>query len=159
MTEEIVRVEAISKEFLGVTALSNVNLRLNKGEIHGLVGENGAGKSTLINILAGAFRPSSGSLFISGKPVLEFQPSVAQSLGISVVYQETVLVPDFTAEENIWLGREDSRNLMIDKAGQKENRGIMRRIWNQRSLIRSDVILSRRGKKTRGNSPRLEHEC
>ena len=58
MTEEIVRVEAISKEFLGVTALSNVNLRLNKGEIHGLVGEN-AGKSTLINILAGAFRPSS----------------------------------------------------------------------------------------------------
>jgi len=120
MTEEIVRVEAISKEFLGVTALSNVNLRLNKGEIHGLVGENGAGKSTLINILAGAFRPSSGSLFISGKPVLEFQPSVAQSLGISVVYQETVLVPDFTAEENIWLGREDSRNLMIDKAGQKK---------------------------------------
>lgn len=92
MTEEIVRIESLSKEFPGVVALSNVNLRLNKGEIHGLVGENGAGKSTLINILAGAFRPSSGSLIVDGTQVNEFQPSIAQSLGISVVYQETVLV-------------------------------------------------------------------
>ncbi len=120
MTEEIVRIEALSKEFPGVTALSNVNLRLNRGEIHGLVGENGAGKSTLINILAGAFRPSSGSLIVDGKAVNEFQPSIAQSLGISVVYQETVLVPDFTAEENIWLGREDTKNFVIDKAKQKK---------------------------------------
>ena len=120
MTEEIVRIEALSKEFPGVTALSDVNLRLNRGEIHGLVGENGAGKSTLINILAGAFRPSSGSLIVDGKAVNEFQPSIAQSLGISVVYQETVLVPDFTAEENIWLGREDTKNFVIDKARQKK---------------------------------------
>lgn len=120
MTEEIVRIESLSKEFPGVAALSNVNLRLNKGEIHGLVGENGAGKSTLINILAGAFRPSSGSLIVDGIQVNEFQPSIAQSLGISVVYQETVLVPDFTAEENIWLGREDTKNLTIDKGKQKK---------------------------------------
>lgn len=120
MTEEIVRIEALSKEFPGVIALRSVNLRLTRGEIHGLVGENGAGKSTLINILAGAFRPSSGKLIIGGKEVNEFQPSIAQSLGISVVYQETVLVPDFTAEENIWLGREDTKNLTIDKAEQKK---------------------------------------
>ncbi|HEY9595264.1 MAG TPA: sugar ABC transporter ATP-binding protein [Spirochaetia bacterium] len=108
MTREAVRTESISREFPGVKALKGVDFSLNAGEIHGLVGENGAGKSTLINILSGLFPPSSGSLQVFGKRVEEFHPSRATSLGVATVHQETVLVPDFSAEENIWLGREDA---------------------------------------------------
>ncbi|SLM18226.1 putative ribose/galactose/methyl galactoside import ATP-binding protein [uncultured spirochete] len=120
MQEEIVRIESVSKDFPGVAALCNINLSLKTGEIHGVVGENGAGKSTLINILAGVYPPTSGSLFINGEKVNSFHPSFAQSLGIAVVYQETVLVPDFTAEENIWLGRESSKYAVLDKNEQKK---------------------------------------
>jgi ribose transport system ATP-binding protein len=119
MEEEIVRIESVSKSFPGVVALTDVSLTLRVGEIHGLVGENGAGKSTLINILAGVFPPTSGSLTVGSHRVDEFHPARARAEGIAVVHQETVLVQDFTAEQNIWLGREGSRLGVLSTAELK----------------------------------------
>jgi ABC-type sugar transport system ATPase subunit len=102
----IVEMTAIRKEFPGVVALDNIHFDLCEGEIHGLVGENGAGKSTMINILAGVFRQTQGELKLFGKKTHLNNPSEGLSNGIGVVYQDTVLVPFFTAEENIWLGCE-----------------------------------------------------
>lgn len=112
--EKIACMSAIRKEFPGVIALDNVDFDLAEGEIHGLVGENGAGKSTLINILAGVFPPTSGELKVFGKKMNFSRPFDALRKGIGVVYQDTVLVPYFTAEENIWLRREPSRLSVID---------------------------------------------
>ena len=106
---KIVEMISIRKEFPGVVALDNIDFALEEGEIHGLVGENGAGKSTLINVLAGVFQQSSGEMRIFGEPVRLSSPSDALRRGIGVVYQDTVLDPYFTSEENIWLGREPSK--------------------------------------------------
>jgi len=106
---KVVEMISVRKEFPGVVALDNIDFALEEGEIHGLVGENGAGKSTLINILAGVFQQTSGELRLFGKPVKLSSPSEALHRGVGVVYQDTVLDPFFTAEENIWLGREPSR--------------------------------------------------
>lgn len=119
MQQELVRLRSLGKVFPGVTALSAVDLSLHAGEIHGLVGENGAGKSTLINILAGVFSPSSGSVEIGGEAVGTYHPSVARALGVAVVFQETVLVPDLSAEANVWLGRERTRFGVLDAGEQR----------------------------------------
>jgi ribose transport system ATP-binding protein len=104
---EILRMEGIFKKFPGVQALSNVDLNLNEGEVHCLVGENGAGKSTLIKILAGAYKKDEGRIFLNGKEVDIINPQVGRMLGISVIYQELGLVPSLSAAENIFLGNEN----------------------------------------------------
>jgi ribose transport system ATP-binding protein len=104
---EILRMECIFKKFPGVQALSDVDLNLNEGEIHCLVGENGAGKSTLIKILAGAYKKDEGRILINGEEVDIINPYVGRMLGISVIYQELGLVPSLSVAENIFLGNEN----------------------------------------------------
>jgi ribose transport system ATP-binding protein len=104
---EILRMEGIFKKFPGVQALSDVDLNLNEGEIHCLVGENGAGKSTLIKILAGAYKKDEGRILINGEEVDIINPYVGRMLGISVIYQELGLVPSLSVAENIFLGNEN----------------------------------------------------
>lgn len=118
--KKIACMSAIRKEFPGVIALDNIDFDLAEGEIHGLVGENGAGKSTLINILAGVFPPTSGELTVFGNQMNFSCPFDALKKGIGVVYQDTVLVPYFTAEENIWLRREPSKLSIIDSRTARE---------------------------------------
>jgi ribose transport system ATP-binding protein len=96
----------IRKEFPGVVALDNVNFSLNPGEVHVLLGENGAGKSTLVKIISGAYQKSSGSLILDAKEIEIKNPRHAQQLGISIIYQEFNLIPQLSAAENIFLGRE-----------------------------------------------------
>jgi ribose transport system ATP-binding protein len=103
---EILRMEGICKKFPGVQALSNVDLNLNAGEVHCLVGENGAGKSTLIKILAGAYKKDEGKILLNGKEVDITNPHVGRMLGVSVIYQELGLVPSLNVAENIFLGNE-----------------------------------------------------
>jgi ABC-type sugar transport system ATPase subunit len=98
------------KIYGGVHAIENVNFDLHSGEVHALVGENGAGKSTLCKAIAGAIRLTSGDLSVDGKPVLFEQPRDALLAGISMVYQETSLVPTMTAAQNIRLGSEKPLN-------------------------------------------------
>ena len=102
--------EGISKRFALVKANDCVNLEVARGEIHALVGENGAGKSTLMRILYGLYRPDSGSISIAGKRADIRSPSDAISLGVGMVHQHFMLIPQLSVAENVVLGSEPSRS-------------------------------------------------
>ena len=94
----------ITKIFPGVTALDNVSLSIERGEIRGLVGENGAGKSTLAKILMGVYHPDKGKILIHGQEARIRHPSIAQRIyRIGACFQESALVPHLSVAENLWL--------------------------------------------------------
>ncbi|MCL1854831.1 MAG: sugar ABC transporter ATP-binding protein [Clostridia bacterium] len=95
----------ISKKFPGVQALDHVNLMVESGEIHALLGENGAGKSTLVKILAGAYQRDGGSVLLGGQVAEIHSAHQAQQFGISIIYQELNLIPQLSVAENVFLGR------------------------------------------------------
>ena len=95
----------ISKSFPGVKALDNVGFTVNEGEVRALVGENGAGKSTLMKILNGNYKKDEGQILIDGQEVNITNPQVADSLGITIIFQELNLVDDLSIAENIFAGR------------------------------------------------------
>lgn len=97
----------ITKTFGKVIANNNVNLTVNKGEIHALLGENGAGKSTLMNMLSGIYVPDKGSIFIEGREVVFGSPSDSIAAGIGMVHQHFKLIDVMTAEENVILGQKN----------------------------------------------------
>jgi ribose transport system ATP-binding protein len=99
----LVELRNISKRFPGVQALDNVNLSVERGEIHAVIGENGAGKSTLMNILAGELQPDAGTIQFEGRPCTISNPFTSKTLGIGVVYQELALCPNLSIAENIAL--------------------------------------------------------
>lgn len=104
-----VEMENIVVRFPGVLANNQVNLKLKQGEIHALLGENGAGKSTLMNVLAGLYRPTSGTLKVYGEPVSFHSPKDAIARGIGMVHQHFMLAPTLTVTENILLGLNQPR--------------------------------------------------
>lgn len=112
--QAILEARGVSKAFLGVQALQDVDFRLFPGEVHALLGENGAGKSTLVKVLTGVHTPSSGSLLLGGQEIDPKSPGQAQELGISSVYQEVNLVPNLSVAENIFLGRQPRRFGLLD---------------------------------------------
>ncbi len=96
------RVSHVSKTFPGVKALDDINLEIDRGEIHALIGENGAGKSTLIKILSGVYQPDTGSeIVVEGKKVNTMTPLFALKQGIVAIYQDFSLFPNETVAENI----------------------------------------------------------
>ncbi len=101
--DSILRLESISKSFPGSQALTDVSLAVHAGEVLGLLGQNGAGKSTLVKILAGAERPSKGTIFVEGTAVAFRRPVDAQRAGIHTIFQEFSLVPQLSVAENIYL--------------------------------------------------------
>jgi len=101
----VLELTGIHKQFGGIPALRDVQLRLYPGEIHALMGQNGAGKSTLIKVLTGVLEASGGQMLLAGKPVRPNSPLAAQRLGISTVYQEVNLCPNLSVAENIFAGR------------------------------------------------------
>ena len=106
MTQQLLLIEGVNKEFPGVKALSDMHLNLNAGEVHAVVGENGAGKSTLMKILSGIYKKDSGSITYKGANVDVNSPLAAQQLGISIIHQEILLMPHLTVAQNIFIGRE-----------------------------------------------------
>ncbi len=107
-------------------ALNDVNLDLRAGEVHVLFGENGAGKSTLISILAGAERPTSGTLQFRGQQIVLHSVNDARQLGISAVFQEFSLIPQMTVEENLFLGAEPRTGVFLERRRSRESaRGIL----------------------------------
>lgn len=114
MNEIIVEMKNIVKTFPGTIALNNVDLTLRKGEIHALVGENGAGKSTLMNVLTGQILRDSGVVLFEGKPVEFNSPVEAMKENIVLVPQELNLIPEASISENIFLGNEIHKGVVID---------------------------------------------
>ena len=110
----VIEMNDIVKRFYGVKALDDMTIDSYEGEIHCLVGENGAGKSTLMKILSGAYLPDSGIIKIDGEEYSSMTPSLSQSLGISIIFQENILVPWMNIIENIYVGQEISNRGFID---------------------------------------------
>ncbi|KIL35945.1 D-ribose transporter ATP-binding protein [Cohnella kolymensis] len=111
----LLKMTGISKSFLGVKALNDVNFTVNRGEVVGLVGENGAGKSTLMKVLSGIYMPDDGRILLEGEPVIFRGPRDAQNFGISTIHQELNLLPHLTVAENIFIQSLPQKRGVLDK--------------------------------------------
>ena len=109
MSEDLIRMENINKFFGRVQALNNVNFRVRKGEIVGLLGDNGAGKSTLIKIISGVLRPDSGAIYIHDEKVDIRNATDAIKFGIETIFQDSALVTQLSIARNLFLGREPTK--------------------------------------------------
>ena len=121
MDDVILLMEDIDKSFPGVDALKKCCFDLKRGEVHALVGENGAGKSTLMKIVAGIYSKDNGKLIYKGEEVDVSNPHAAQQMGISMVHQELHLMPHLTAAQNIFIGREPHRGILLDENALNDN--------------------------------------
>ena len=117
MTDAPVAIELreLTKQFGSVVANAGVNLRVEEGAIHGIIGENGAGKSTAMKLLQGVYRPDGGEIFVHGKKCSWNSPADAITAGIGMVHQHFMLAGPFSALDNILLGAEPLRGGMIDR--------------------------------------------
>jgi len=109
----ILELRGITKRFPGVLANDHIDLTLNQGEIHALLGENGAGKSTLMNVLYGLYHPDEGEILVRGNPIRMTSPRDAIAQGIGMVHQHFMLIPVFTVTENVMLGDESITNGVV----------------------------------------------
>ncbi|MFV0361717.1 MAG: ABC transporter ATP-binding protein [Suipraeoptans sp.] len=116
MGSVVIQMTDIVKKFGTFTANDHVNLTVHKGEVHAILGENGAGKSTLMNVLYGMYRPTSGKIEIDGKEVEMDSPQKAIENGIGMVHQHFMLIQPFTVTENIILGMEPKKGVVVDIA-------------------------------------------
>jgi simple sugar transport system ATP-binding protein len=102
----VLELKHISKHFGAIEAVKDVSFSLEAGEVIGLMGDNGAGKSTLVKMIAGNFRPSSGSILMDGQEIVMHRPLEARQHGIEIVHQDLALCDNLTAAANVFLGRE-----------------------------------------------------
>lgn len=133
-----VELAGIRKRFGGVTALNGVSLKIEPGEVHGLLGENGAGKSTLIRVLTGAIKPDEGEIRIDGVVQSFAHPRDAQAVGIAAVYQEPMIYPHLSVLENIFAGNEITSRFGTVRREEMENtiRPLFERLELDPSLIK-----------------------
>ncbi len=131
MTQNLIRMSGINKEFPGVRALKQARFELNQGEVHALVGENGAGKSTLMKVLTGVYRKDAGQIFLKNREVDIPDVRTSQSMGIVMIHQELNLMNHLTVAQNIFIGREERGKvpfLLNDSMLNKKAREIMDRL-------------------------------
>lgn len=102
----LLEMKNISKSFSGNKVLNNVDLCVEAGEVHALLGENGAGKSTLMKILGGIYTKDGGSIYIDGEEAQIHNVSDSRAKGVSIIHQELMLAQHLTIAENIFMGRE-----------------------------------------------------
>ena len=107
----ILKLNGITKNFGGIHALAGVDLKLERGQVLGLMGDNGAGKSTLIKIIAGSYPATSGTISLDNKIVTFGRPREARDAGIEMVHQDLALCDNLTASMNVFLGREIVRKV------------------------------------------------
>lgn len=129
MNDVILEMKGIQKFFSGVHALKSVDFELRAGEVHALMGENGAGKSTLIKVLCGIHKRDAGTIKYFGKEVNFSDISESQAAGISVIHQELNMMNHLTVAQNIYIGREPKKGIMIDDAKmEREAKALFDRI-------------------------------
>ena len=114
MSKKLLQLDGIVKDFPGTRALDHVKVEVDYGQVHAICGENGAGKSTLMNIVAGVFPQTEGTIIFEGKNVSFSSTLDAQKLGISIVHQEINLCPHITVGENVFLGRMPRKGMLLD---------------------------------------------
>ncbi len=110
----------IAKRYGATQALAGVDFELQPGEIHALVGENGAGKSTLMKVLAGVLAPDAGTLELDGAPYAPLSVHAARARGLAMIHQELAVAPHLTVAENVCLGNEPRRGLLLDRKALRE---------------------------------------
>ena len=120
MGETILKMQGIQKYFPGVHALDNAQLEVRSGEVMALIGENGAGKSTLMKILTGIYPKDGGTIEFFGEQIEINGPKDAQDRGICIVHQELNLMQHLTVADNIYIGRESTSGLFLNKAAQNK---------------------------------------
>ena len=129
MSNYMVELENVCKSFPGVKALDNVSLRLKSGEVLALLGENGAGKSTLMKILSGVYTKDKGTIKVFGEVIEDINPVKAQELGIAIIHQELNMCEHLTVAQNIFLGREVTKNgVLSDKEMNHEAKKVLNRL-------------------------------
>ena len=105
MSESLLKISGVSKQFGGLQALTSVNLAIERGQIYGLIGPNGAGKTTLFNVITGLYQPDTGSFELDGSPYSQSAPHEVARAGIARTFQNIRLFGDMTAAENVMVGR------------------------------------------------------
>jgi len=120
MSQTVISMHDIVKKFGDFVANDGINLTVHKGEVHAILGENGAGKSTLMNVLYGLYRPTAGHIEVNGVKTVIDSPEKAIELGIGMVHQHFMLVQPFTVTENIVLGMEPVKGLVVDLKTARE---------------------------------------
>ncbi len=129
MQKTVVELSHINKTFPGVKALDDVSFDLRSGEVMALLGENGAGKSTLMKILSGVYTRDSGSVKIFGEEVGDLTPKKAQELGVAIIHQELNMCAHLSVAENIFLGREKVKGLLLSSHEMnKEAKKVLQRL-------------------------------
>lgn len=113
------RLEGISKRFGNFVANDNINLNVDRGSIHALLGENGAGKTTLMNILCGLYQPDAGQIYLGNKPVKISSANAAIDYGIGMIHQHFMLVPQLSVTENIILGTKFDLRLNLEEKSKQ----------------------------------------
>ena len=142
MTQALVELRGLQKEFSGTVVLKGVDIDFLKGEVHGLLGENGAGKSTLIKIMTGVYSPSAGQIRLEGRPVKIASPLDAHKYGLGAVYQDAELVAGFTVAQNVVLGNEPGKVAIDQKKINVEAQAILREIGIDIDVTRKAATLS-----------------
>lgn len=143
MATDVIRAEGIAKRFGPVTALSDVSIHLEQGEVLGLIGDNGAGKSTLVKIITGFHHPDGGQLYVDGEPVSFRSVADARRRGIETVYQDLALIDDLPVYLNMALKREATLGwlpLLNRRRMRREARERLRDIAIRLPSIDTDVV-------------------
>ena len=133
--EALLKVSGVVKDFPGVRALDGVDLEVDAGEVHCLLGQNGAGKSTLIKVLSGAHQPDGGEITWQGEPATFATPLAALRAGIATIYQELDLVDGLSVAENVFLGHEPTHPRL--QPARRDERGRRARCWPGSATPRS----------------------
>ena len=140
-TPALLAARRISKRFGPIQVLFDIDLDLRPGEVHALIGENGAGKSTLMKILAGHLPPTSGTIVLDERPIVFSGPVDAEQNGIVLVHQEILLAPHLTVAQNIFMGRELCRGVMVDD--REMNRRASEAVHNLGADIPPSAVVAR----------------
>ncbi len=157
----LLTMSGIVKEFPGVRALDGVDLEVDAGEVHCLLGQNGAGKSTLIKVLAGVHTPDAGTISWRGEEVSPSTPTAAMRLGIATIYQELDLVEGLSVAENIFLGHEQARGGFVRRGAMRAAaRDLLRQLGHPEIRVTREVgRLSAAGKQLVSMARALSHDA